>query len=308
MITHLVDYGFELIFVIGAIILVIPQLDWMASVITVSKRSRFYRHRRYRAVTTDSVESSQSSLMEILKEYLDLADLHITVGYITAISLILGLVTLILSLRMLRSPIDSLIIAILMASIPYLYIFARYQHKRLVMAKSMMETIQNFISYYTENDNLQTSIYRASSTMPAEMRREWKRLVLDLELGRDAEASLLSFAARVSNEWAQDFADILCIHLETGQDITTALYKLVNEMDIATKNEDKKTILLLSYRWGTLFMCVVSIFVVYYNIHLSRKNAYYYFQDPLGKKIITISVIIMFLSFLYSLYLGRRKI
>lgn len=305
----IIKIAFLAIFVIGMILIIFPIVGRLAVGFMVVRRNRFYDKRRKngRADTSEKKDIFNNSLVQKLDEYLSIAEIKIAATYIITMCLIIALIIFLVTYKIMPAPFYDAVIALLFGSIPLLWCWARYQKKTLAMASVMIPTVQNFIGYFTEAENLESALYRSARTVPFEILSEWNRLIMDLQTGENPEKSLIHFAERVGNDWAHYFADILITHLDTGVDITSSLFKLINEMQNTMYNEEKRITLLTTYKWGTFLMIGLSAFVVYFNIKMDPANEIYYFHDRAGIQVVTLSIVVLFISFIGAMQMGRKK-
>ncbi|MFC5449110.1 type II secretion system F family protein [Paenibacillus aestuarii] len=304
-----IQLAFIVIFVLGILLMVNPLVRWMSLKIHALRRNRFYYNRnRKNDVEEKLIDIEHIPLVVKLDEYASIAEIKMPALFILLTCFILAFSAFIGSYLVFPAPGSNLIVGLLFGLIPLLYVWSRFQKKQQSMAMVMIPTIQNFIGYFTEAENLESAIYKSANHMPFEIQSEWNRLILDFKTGTNPEAALITFAKRAGNDWANDFADILITHLDTGVNITSSLFKLVNEMQNAIYNEEKRLTLLTAYKWGTFLMIALSIFVVFFNISMDPKNKYYYFVDPFGIKYITFSIIVLFISFVGALHMGKARI
>lgn len=200
----------------------------------------------------------------------------------------------------------SLVVALLMASLPYFYVRFRVQHKRHRIALRMIMLIQNLIGHYQSRLTVAEIIKKSMATTPIEISSEWKRLELSLHM-HSVKDALFEFARRVGNSWADDLVETLLIGTEFGTDISVSLKKLVVDMQIAKKNEETRIAMISVYRIGTVLMVFFAFLVVILNIYADGSNFHHYFVEPGGKKIMTISVIVLFLSLVSVVRSGRKQ-
>lgn len=297
---------FIFLFIIGMVVLLQPLLLMLSTWIVKRQAIRFYQYRR--AAKHIPFDLSRLPGMVHLQLYMSIAGVRGSPFMYSAIALTLGTFVYLSINMLMQSMLNSLFIGLMFGSSPFIYIWLCYQHKQQQMASCMIPTVQTFIGFFTESENLLSALYKSSDQMPREIQREWQRLVLDIQTGELAESALIRFADRVGNHWAHDFVDILIIHVDTGCDVIPSLFKLINEMQNAMYNEEKRVTLLSIYRWGTLLMIVLAIFIVGFNVWIHPSNHYYYFVEPSGKKFVTLSVIVLFISFITALQMGKRKI
>lgn len=306
---NLIQIAFLLLFSIGMIFIVTPIIGRIAVVLLFVKRNRFYDKRRKKGRNDESNERKIQNHPFVVKldEYLSIAEVKVPALYLIATSFLIVVVVFLIAYKIMQSPFYNAIVGLLFGSIPLLWAWSRFQKKTTAMASVMIPTVQNFIGYFTEADNLEGAIYKAARTAPFEIASEWNRLIMDLQTGERPENALISFANRVGNDWAHYFADIMITHIDTGVDITPSLFKLINEMQNTMYNEEKRITLLTIYKWGTIVMVGLSAFVVYFNIRMDPKNYYYYFQEKSGIQIVTLSIIVLFISFVGAMQMGRKK-
>ncbi|MFX3639819.1 MAG: hypothetical protein ACE3L7_14385 [Candidatus Pristimantibacillus sp.] len=306
---NLIQIAFLLLFSIGMIFIVTPIIGRIAVVLLFVKRNRFYDKRRKKGRNDESDERKIKNHPIVVKldEYLSIAEVKVPALYLIASSFLIVVVVFLITYKIMQSPFYNAIVGLLFGSIPLLWAWSRFQKKTTAMASVMIPTVQNFIGYFTEADNLEGAIYKAARTAPFEIASEWNRLIMDLQTGEKPENALISFANRVGNDWAHYFADIMITHIDTGVDITPSLFKLINEMQNTMYNEEKRITLLTIYKWGTIVMVGLSAFVVYFNIRMDPKNYYYYFQEKSGIQIVTLSIIVLFISFVGAMQMGRKK-
>ncbi|OME78648.1 hypothetical protein BK120_23195 [Paenibacillus sp. FSL A5-0031] len=308
---YIVKIVFLAIFIIGVILIVGPITGRLAVGLMIFNRNRFYDKRRTQGRALDDTPKStweNHPLMVKFNEYLSVAEIKVPAKYLFTMCFLIAVVVFLICYRVMPAPLYNAIVALFFATIPLLWSWTRYQRKNLSMASVMIPTVQNFIGYFTESENLEGAIYKASRTVPFEISSEWNKLIMDLQTGENPEKSILQFAERVGNDWAHYFADILITHLDNGGDITPSLFKLINEMQNTMYNEEKRITLLTAYKWGTFLMIVLSVFVVYFNIRMDPKNAHYYFEDHNGIQLVTLSIGVLFASFIGAMQMGTKKL
>jgi len=199
------------------------------------------------------------------------------------------------------------VFALLIGSIPFFYVFFKLQRKRQQLALCMISAVQNFIGVYNHKHSLADLITKASRTMPQEMKGEWDHLEVAIRT-RTMKEALYGFAQRIANEWADDWADILLVKGEYGNDITKSMHKLVREMQTAKSNEQKKQAVISIYRIGTTLMVAAAFLIIALNIYLDGNNYKYYFMDENGKSILIASLLILFASLVAVILSGRKRI
>jgi hypothetical protein len=201
----------------------------------------------------------------------------------------------------------NLVFALLMASLPFFDVFFKLQRKRQQLALCMISAVQNFIGIYNDKHTLAELISKASRTMPTEIKGEWDFLELAIR-SRSMKEALYTFARRIDNAWAEDWADIMLVKGEFGNDIIHSLHKLVREMQTAKSNEEKRQAVISIYRIGTTLMVFAAIFIIGFNIYADGNNYKYYFLEPNGKTLITTSFLILFGSLVTVVLSGRKRI
>jgi|GEM_PF-2212604 len=199
------------------------------------------------------------------------------------------------------------VIAVLLGSIPYFYVYFRLQRMRHRMAMDMMKLVQNVIGHYNANYTVAELISRSSATMPEHVRGEWSRLELNSYMGEPLEEALYEFARRTDNEWAEDLADILLIKHKYGNDVIEALHKLVVDMQTARKNEERRLAMVSVYRIGTCVMIGFAFLIVFFNVYADGTNYRHYFVNPTGQAIILFSAAVLFASLILVVKTGRRS-
>jgi Flp pilus assembly protein TadB len=198
-------------------------------------------------------------------------------------------------------------IAVLLGSLPYFYVLFRLQHVRHRMAMDMIKLVQNVIGHYNVNLTVQELISRSASTVPEQLREEWKRLELNSHMGTSLEEALYDFARRTDNAWAEDLADILLLKHTYGNDVIEALHKLVLDMQAAKKHEERRLSMVAVYRIGTCVMIAFAFLIVLFNVYADGANYRHYFVHPTGQWILLISGIVLFVSLIMVVKSGRRQ-
>jgi hypothetical protein len=199
------------------------------------------------------------------------------------------------------------VFALLIGSMPFFYVFFKLQRKRQQLALCMISAVQNFIGIYNDKHTLAELITKASRTMPQEIKGEWDVLELAIR-SRSMKEALYTFARRVDNAWAEDWADIMLVKGEFGNEIIHSLHKLVREMQTAKSNEEKRQAVISIYRIGTTLMVFAAFFIIAFNIYADGNNYKYYFLEAKGKTIITASLLILFGSMIAVILSGRKRI
>lgn len=299
-------YVFLVPFLIGVLILANPLISFLSKKLLIQSRKRYFGRKKPKEV--EPVRFEDLPLIRDLGRYMDLAGFKISPFYIILFSLFIGIAFFFLTRMIMKSFINNTIIAVIFSSIPFLIVWQKYQITRQRISKIMIPTVQNFTGFLAETDNITNSIHRAAHQMPFEIQREWTRLCNNINTGIPLQDALIEFAERIRNEWADAFVDILITKIETGTKITPLLFKLVNEMQNESFNEDKRITVMAIYRWGIFVMIILSVIIVVANIYLDPINYKYYFEDPFGKNFVTFSCVVMFASFIGALLMGRRSI
>ncbi|MFD2613783.1 type II secretion system F family protein [Paenibacillus gansuensis] len=299
---------FSVVFSMGVFLVITPLLQQISRWLRKRTTSTFYRGIRKDYGRQIRLDLHNWAAFRRLEIYMSVAGMGGSPYVLSVISLLLFTIFFGAAYQLMHSLVSGAVLGTMTGSVPFIYLWNTYQRKQQKMATVMIPTVQNFIGFFTESENLAGAIYKAGPTMPADISGEWRRLIMDIETGEARENSILTFAERVGNAWAQDFADILVIHLETGSDIVPSLFKLINEMQNAMYNEAKRNTLLSIYRYGTMLMIVLAFLIVGFNIWIHPINKIYYFADPGGKKFVTMSILVLFGSFIGALQLGKKKI
>lgn len=308
---RLIELAFLGAFIIGIILIVEPIVGRLMVGFVSFRRNRFYDKRKSNgrlAAAEPKRKLFEHPVINKLDNYMSIAEISMPAKTLLAIGVLIGLVVSIVTNKIMPAPLYNLFIGVLFGTIPLLWVWSRYLKKTLAMAKVMIPTVQNFIGFFTEAENLETALYKAARTVEPEIASEWNRMIMDFQTGEKPEKALISFADRVGNEWAQYFVDILITHMDTGVNITASLFKLVSEMQNSEYNEEKRLTLLTSYKWGTFIMIALSALVIFFNIKMDPKNYDYYFHTASGVNIVTLSVIVLFISFIGALHMGRKRL
>jgi hypothetical protein len=203
--------------------------------------------------------------------------------------------------------IIDLVCALLAGSLPFFYVFFKLQRKRQQLALCMISAVQNFIGIYNDKLILAELITKASRTMPQEIKGEWEFLEMAIR-SRSMKESLYTFARRINNVWAEDWADIMLVKGEYGNDIVNSLHKLVREMQTSKSNEEKRQAVISIYRLGTIFMVFAAFLIIGFNIYADGNNYKYYFLEAKGKTIVVSSLFILFGSLIAVVLSGRKRI
>jgi len=201
----------------------------------------------------------------------------------------------------------SIVASLLVGSLPYFFVKFKVQYQRHKIALKMIELVQNLIGYYRPRAMIVDVIKNCSETVPNEIREEWK--VLEIAVQRNVKLGLYEFAERVENGrgWVDDLVETLIIGSEYGTDVSNSLHKLVVDMQTAKKNEENRIAMISVYRIGTVLMTGFAFFVVALNVYADENNYHNYFVDESGKKLILISIIVLFLSLLSVARSGGRQ-
>ncbi|MBG9568467.1 MULTISPECIES: type II secretion system F family protein [Brevibacillus] len=300
-------YVFLVPFVIGAIFLSFPLMRAVSRSFVVLSRKRYFGRKRPKEDVVQ-LDLTRFPLFRSFAYYMDLAGFKISPLVIVLIGLVIACVALVASRLLMKSVLNNIIVAVMFGSIPFLIVWQKYQITTHRISRIMVPVIQNFTGFLSETDNITSAIHRSATQMPFEIRREWDRLCTNINTGTPLEEALLEFATRVNNDWADDFVDILITRIETGSDITPSLFKLVEEIQNASFNEERRITVMSIYRWGIFLMIIMSAIIVYVNIKLDPKNYFYYFEHPFGSDFVTFSCVVMFGSFIGALMMGRRNI
>jgi hypothetical protein len=197
-------------------------------------------------------------------------------------------------------------VAFLFGSLPYFYIKFRLQRKRHRIALDMIKLVQNLIGHYQNGRTVQEIITRSTPTMPEHVQGEWKRLEIGSHMQASLEEALYEFSRRADNGWAEDLADILLIKHKYGNNVIDALHKLVVDMQIARKNEEKRLAMVTVYRIGTSVMVLFAFFIVVFNVYADGTNYRHYFLNPSGKLLLFCSAFVLFVSMVLVVRSGRR--
>ncbi|MFC5402426.1 hypothetical protein [Cohnella soli] len=308
---QIVEIAFLAVFIIGMSLIVEPIVGRLMVGFMIFRRNRFYDKRRNngRLATAEPKKALfDRPLLNKLDENMSVAEIKMSAKNLLAICLVIVLMVFILANKVMPAPPYDLLIGLVFGTAPLLWVWARYLKKTLSMAKVMIPTVQNFVGFFTEAENFESAIYKSARTVEPEIAGEWNRLIMDLQTGEKPEKALIGFANRIGNDWAQYFADILITHIDTGVNITSSLFKLISEMQNSEYNEEKRITLLTQYKWGTFIMIALSAIVIYFNIRMDSKNYDYYFHTASGVHIVTLAVIVLFISFIGALHMGRKRL
>lgn len=199
----------------------------------------------------------------------------------------------------------SLIFNLLTGSLPFFYISFLVQRKRHRIALKMIMLVQNLIGNYQTRITIAEVINRSAATMPEDVQSEWSRLALSLHI-KPLDQALYEFAKRIDNRWADDLVDILLIGASIGVDITESLQKLVQKMQRAKSNEEKRLAMITVFRLGTVVMVFFIFFFVGLNIWLDNANFNAYFGTAAGRLMLLVSALVMFASMILVIRTGKK--
>lgn len=310
------------LFTIGVLILAYYLVEFLFRKFSVLERE--YTYSRNRETGRSAFSLYDYTLFRKFKEAVELAGIPLSPTVILFLSILIffvaffsadGLVNF-LRFRYAVGEVRSIphhdalmntIFALLMGSLPLVWVFFRLQRKRQDIALSMIHVVQNFIGIYNPKLTLGDLISAAAKTMPKEIRSEWNALEMYIRT-RPMKEALHDFSRRLQNEWSDDFADVLLMKGEYGIDITPFLHKLVRQMQVAKSNEQRRQAMISIYRVGTAFMVFCAFFVIAFNIAMDGNNYKYYFVDPSGRIIVAFSLIILFASLIIVVLSGHKRI
>lgn len=199
-------------------------------------------------------------------------------------------------------------------SLPFLFLLFQFHRRQKEMASLMLPMLHLFLGIYTSNPNVRLCLQQATTLLPAILCREFQLLNNALHTGKGFEEALIQFGERVGNPIADDFADLLITAVEKGENITESLMNLAQRTQQAKFNNEMERTELIDIKYGTLVIIAITVFLIYYNIRLGespfgQENTIltYYTRTSAGKSVILFVTFTQFISFIASLYIGRRK-
>jgi Flp pilus assembly protein TadB len=200
-------------------------------------------------------------------------------------------------------------------SFPGLYIYYRSYERKKEMLSLMMPALQIFLGVYSSHPNIRFCLYQCTPLLPSYIRYEFQILTNSLHTGTPFEEALEEFGERVGNPIAEDFADLLMVAEERGEDIQSSLINLINRTQSFKFNNEMERTELVDIRYGTMVIIGLTLFLVIYNIRLgdspfqqTNPILTFYFHTKSGQTIIALVTIVQFIALLGSIWVGRKKI
>lgn len=200
-------------------------------------------------------------------------------------------------------------------SLPTLYILFHYHKRQKHMNSLMLPTLQIFLGIYSSNPNVRHCLQQCIGVLPSYMRYEFQVLTNSLHTGTSFEEALSTFGARVGNPFAEDFADLLIIAEERGENIQESLMNLINRIQTDQFHHEMERTELIDIRYGTMVIVGLTVFLIGYNIRLGQSPfkdentiLQYYTSTSGGHTVIAAVAAVQFVSLLGSFWVGRRRI
>ncbi len=306
--------------VVGTFMIVLPLCNWLLK--------RFRGRARFRTLSGSEKKSGGLSFKQIpwvreLSEEMEIAEMKVSVEFLLSLSVLLGILGYFGASGMIyilqqefatgldreastNSWLLGICVSLLFITLPYFFVRFRVQRKRHRIAIRMIMLVQNLIGHYRKNTTIAEVILKSGASMPEDVVSEWKQLEISLHM-MSLEDALLRFAKRIDNIWADDLIDLLSIGANYGTDISGAMHKLVQDMQTAKRNEEKRLAMVSMYRIGTTFMVFFAFFIVGFNIYADGANFRHYFVDPQGKAALLIASIVMFLAMVLVVRTGKKQ-
>jgi hypothetical protein len=207
------------------------------------------------------------------------------------------------------------IFGIITGCLPIVYIIYRSYMRQKEMSSLMMPTFQIFLGVYSSHPNIRVCLQQCTPLLPSYIRFEFQILTNSIHAGISLEEALIEFGERVGNPFAEDFADLLITADDRGENITTSLMSLINRTQSHKFNDEMERTELIDIRYGTIVIIAITLFLIAYNIHLGESPfqstntiLHYYTRMESGQTVIAMVVLVQFVSFMGSLWIGRRKV
>jgi Flp pilus assembly protein TadB len=200
-------------------------------------------------------------------------------------------------------------------SFPFMFLLFKIYLRQKGMAALMIPTFQVFLGVYSSTPNVRICLQKSATLMPSFMRYEFQWLTNAIHTGIPFDEALYEYAARVGNEFAEDFADLLIIADERGEDIQKSLMNLINRTQNEKFNTEMEQTELIDIRYGTLVIIGLTLFLIFYNIHLGENPFYsenriltFYTKTSTGQTVVSLVAIVQFIAFIGSIWVARRKL
>ena len=247
-----------------------------------------------------------------LTDLLEATQSRITVGGVVTISWLLLLAGILIGTFFFQSLKGVVLVTLMVTSLPYTMLRLKLISVRLRTRLEFLPAIEVFYQYYLiyGQRNVKTALKMCleENRLLYPMKPIFEQLYRNLMTQRDTEESLRLFAMTLGHIWGDYFRQILSVALSEGNEISSNLRDLIQDMRKAQRHDQAERNRLLEIRIANFTPILFLALFLILNFKINYANAYlYYVLDPVGRNLLLDALGLIFLSFMMGIYLSLRR-
>ena len=231
-----------------------------------------------------------------LKEYIDQADVDITVSRLILFSLTAGVLAALAVSMLSPSYLLMAFFGIIALMLPFLHIMLK-RKKRLNQFLKLLPDALDLMSRGLSAGHAFTEVLQMVSTeMPQPISMEFRKTYEEQNLGLSLKLALDNMARRIPLLDLRMCITAVLIQRETGGNLSELLEKVAYTIRERFRiMEDLKT-LTLSSRWSAWLLCALPIFLALYTTYITPDYMNVMWRDPRGHRLLAIAATMQILG------------
>jgi len=242
-----------------------------------------------------------------LQHMIEQADVSITAGSLLLFMLIFGEVALILSLRLER-PLISATSFLVCASLPLLHVLQRRKKRMKRFSEQFPDAIDMMTSALRAGHALGRAMQLVALETPEPIRTEFRKTFEEQNLGLPIKEALLNLAKRVDNVDLKLFVTAILIQRESGGNLTEILTKISQTIRARFVLLGQIQVYTAQGRFTSWILGLLPAAIGFIIYLISPEYIMFHFQDPVGRIILGVAVILQTLGFFVIRKIVRMKV
>lgn len=242
-----------------------------------------------------------------LQHIIEQADVEITAGGLLLLMLILGEVALIGSLRLGR-PVLSVAAFLLFGSLPLLYVLRRRKQRMKRFSEQFPDAIDMMTSALRAGHALGRAMQLVAMEAPEPIRTEFRKTFEEQNLGLPIKEALLNLAKRVDNVDLKLLVTAIIIQRESGGNLTEILTKISQTIRARFVLLGQIQVYTAQGRFTSWILGLLPVAIGFIIYLISPEYIMFHFQDPIGRIILGVAVVLQLLGFYAIRKIVRMKV
>jgi tight adherence protein B len=224
-----------------------------------------------------------------LKEYIDQADVDITISRLILFSLSAGVMAALAVAMLSTSYFLMVVFGVIALALPFLHIVIKRKKRLNKFLKLLPDALDLMARGLSAGHAFTEVLQMVSTEMPEPISMEFRKTYEEQNLGLSLKLALENFSRRIPLLDLRMCITAVLIQRETGGNLSELLEKVAYTIRERFRIiEDLKT-LTLSSRWSSWLLCALPVFLAIYATWINPDYMSVMWRDPRGHKLIAIA-------------------